>query len=196
VASGFADVLAYLRFDDLLASQINNGREPLGEKARGQLLAPSATTWDAHGISGAEGRPAVPNLVTQYIAPQRAAMPGWICVVTLVPRRVGLRLAEREALFLHVDARPLAAGIAGAEGWISTDSFRSRPALSYAGIRARPVAASSLTVWRRVSHRAPRYGPPACAGKGRRRHGSDERPCMQRRFPAASCRLPAQGPGR
>jgi hypothetical protein len=66
----------------------------------------------------------------------------------------------------------------------------------YSGIRARPVALSSVTVSRRVSHRALRCGPPACAGKARRRHGWRERPCMQRRFPAAFCRLPAQGPGR
>src|SRR6516162_8665447 len=63
----------------------------------------------------------------------------------------------------------LAAGIAGAAGWISTDSLRSRPALFYPSIRAQPVAPCSLTVWRRVSHRALRCGPPACGGKGRRR---------------------------
>jgi hypothetical protein len=34
----------------------------------------------------------------------------------------------------------LAAGIAGAAGRISTDSLRSRPALFYPSIRARPVA--------------------------------------------------------
>jgi hypothetical protein len=67
--------------------------------------------------------------------------------------------------------------------------------LFYSGIRARPVAPSSVTVWRRVSHRALRCGPPACAGKARRRHGWRERPCMQRRFPAASCRLPARDIG-
>src|SRR6516165_9437311 len=38
----------------------------------------------------------------------------------------------------------------------------------YPSIRARPVAPCSLTVWRRVSHRALRCGPPACGGKGRR----------------------------
>ena len=44
--------------------------------------------------------------------------------------------------------------------------------LFYSGIRARPVAPSSVTVWRRVSHHALRCGPPACAGKARRRHGA------------------------
>jgi hypothetical protein len=33
VVSGFADVLAYFRFDDLLASpNVNNRREPLAER--------------------------------------------------------------------------------------------------------------------------------------------------------------------
>jgi hypothetical protein len=56
----------------------------------------------------------------------------------------------------------LAAGIAGAARRISTDSLRSRSALFYPSVRARPVAPRSLTVWRRVSHRALRCGPPAC----------------------------------
>ena len=38
-------------------------------------------------------------------------------------------------------------------------------------VRARPVGPSWLTVWRRVSHRALRSGPPACAGQARHRHG-------------------------
>jgi len=87
------------------------------------------------------------------------------------------------------------------DGTLDAMIFSYRPhavfdARDYPSIRAQPVAPYSLTVWRRVSHRALRCGPPACAGKARRRHGWRERPCMQRRFPAASCRLPAQGPGR
>jgi len=46
----------------------------------------------------------------------------------------------------------------------------------------RLVAPCSLTVWRRVSNRALRCGPPACGRKGRRRHGWGDRPCMQQRF--------------
>ena len=48
----------------------------------------------------------------------------------------------------------------------------------------------------RVSRRALRYGRRACAGKWRRQHDLGERPCMQRRFPTASYRLPGQGPDR
>ena len=78
--------------------------------------------------------------------------------------------------------------------WREQDSnhrFRGRrPELFYPSIRVRPVARCSLTVWRRVCHRALRCGPPACGGKARRRHGWGERPCMRQRFPVASCRLP------
>src|ERR1700720_3790337 len=38
-------------------------------------------------------------------------------------------------------------------------------ARDYPSIRAQPVAPYSLTVWRRVSHRALRFGPPACGGE-------------------------------
>ena len=50
--------------------------------------------------------------------------------------------------------------------------------------------------WRKAFRPALRYGLPACAGQSRHRHGSGEPPCMRRRFPAASCRLPGQGPDR
>src|SRR4029077_3435180 len=50
--------------------------------------------------------------------------------------------------------------------------------------------------WRRASRRALRCGQPACSGQWRRRHGSGELPCMQRGFPAASCRLPEPEPER
>jgi hypothetical protein len=42
------------------------------------------------------------------------------------------------------------------------------------------VARSPLTVWRRASRHALQCGQRACAGQSPRRHGSGERPCMQR----------------
>jgi hypothetical protein len=58
------------------------------------------------------------------------------------------------------------------------------------------AAPSPSPNWRRASRRALRCGQPACSGQWRRRHGSGELPCMQRRFPAASCHLPKQAPDR
>jgi len=74
-------------------------------------------------------------------------------------------------------------------------SFRSRPGLFFF-CQTAALCSSLSTTWRRAFHPALRYGRPACAGKSRRRHGSGEPPCMRRRFPAASCRLPGQGPDR
>ena len=50
----------------------------------------------------------------------------------------------------------------------------------YSEVRLRRVAPSPSPVWRRAFRRALRCGQPACAWKWRRRHGSGERPCMQR----------------
>jgi hypothetical protein len=46
------------------------------------------------------------------------------------------------------------------------------------------------TTSRRASRCALGCGQPACAEQWRRQHGSSEHPSMQRRFPAAFCRLP------
>src|SRR5580704_14974598 len=56
----------------------------------------------------------------------------------------------------------------------------SRPTLFLSRLRPRRVARSRSAVWHRASHRALRRGRPACVGQSRRRHGSGERPCMQR----------------
>ena len=79
---------------------------------------------------------------------------------------------------------------------ISGSSPISEPSrLSFwSGVRPRRVDLSRPTVWRIVSRRALRCGQPVCVGQGRRRRGLGERPCMQRRFLAAFCRLPGQGP--
>ena len=74
-------------------------------------------------------------------------------------------------------------------------SFQSRPGLFFF-CQTAALCSSLSTTWRRAFHPALRYGRPACAGKSRRRHGSGEPPCMRQRFPAASCRLPEQGPDR
>jgi hypothetical protein len=74
-------------------------------------------------------------------------------------------------------------------------SFRSRPGLFFL-CQTAALCSSLSTTWRRAFHPALRYGRPSCAGKSRRRHGSGEPPCMRRRFPAASCRSPGQGPDR
>jgi len=71
-----------------------------------------------------------------------------------------------------------------------------RPAVFYPGVRPPYLAPSPPTAWRRASRHALRCGQPACAGQSRHRHGSGERPCMQRRFPAASCRMPERGSDR
>ena len=42
------------------------------------------------------------------------------------------------------------------------------------------VPSSQSTAWRRASRRALRCGQPACAGRGRRRHGLGEHLCMRR----------------
>ena len=74
-------------------------------------------------------------------------------------------------------------------------SHRSRPAV-FLFRYSRRAAPSSSPTWRRASRRALRCGQPACSAQWRRRHGSGELPCMQRRFPAASCHLPKQAPVR
>ena len=73
--------------------------------------------------------------------------------------------------------------------------FRSpRGRTFFVGVRPQRVVPSRPTIWRRVSRRALRCGQPVCVGQERRRRGLGERPCMQRRFLAAFCRLPGQGP--
>ena len=100
-------------------------------------------------------------------------------------------------------SRNVSAGNSGTPGYLQDDPSIQQPLsgsagdlIDHAGVRSRCVAPSPSTAWRRASRRALRCGQPACAWKWRRRHGSDEPPCMQRRFPAASCRLPEQGPDR
>ncbi len=80
----------------------------------------------------------------------------------------------------------------------STPQLLSRSAgdLFHPSVKPRCVAPCPSTARRKVFRRALRCGQPACAGKWRRPHGSGEPPCKQRRFPAASCRLPGQGPDR
>ena len=100
-------------------------------------------------------------------------------------------------------SRNVSAGNSGTLGYLQDDPSIPQPLsgsagdlIDHAGVRSRCVAPSPSTAWRRASRRALRCGQPACAWKWRRRHGSGEPPCMQRRFPAASCRLPGQGPDR
>ena len=100
-------------------------------------------------------------------------------------------------------SRNVSAGNSGTLGYLQGDPSIPQPLsgsagdlIDHAGVRSRCVAPSPSTAWRRASRRALRCGQPACAWKWRRRHGSGEPPCMQRRFPAASCRLPGQGPDR
>jgi hypothetical protein len=100
-------------------------------------------------------------------------------------------------------SRNVSAGNSGTPGYLQDDPSIQQPLsgsagdlIDHAGVRSRCVAPSPSTAWRRASRRALRCGQPACAWKWRRRHGSGEPPCMQRRFPAASCRLPGQGPDR
>jgi len=75
----------------------------------------------------------------------------------------------------------LAAGIAGAAGRISTDSLRSRPALFYPSIRARPVAPCSLTVWRRVP-RLHRNSSPSVRVEPESQRRRHERPLNAARY--------------
>ena len=100
-------------------------------------------------------------------------------------------------------SRNVSAGNSGTLGYLQGDPSIPQPLpgsagdlIDHAGVRSRCVAPSPSTAWRRASRRVLRCGQPACAWKWRRRHGSGEPPCMQRRFPAASCRLPGQGPDR
>jgi len=80
----------------------------------------------------------------------------------------------------------------------STPQLLSRSAgdLFHPGVRPRCVGPRPSTARRKIFRRALRCAQPACAGKWRRPHGSGEPPCKQRRFLAASCRLPGQGPDR
>ena len=73
-------------------------------------------------------------------------------------------------------------------------SKRSEPASTRVGIRPQRFVLFGSAARRRAFHPALRCGRPAYAGLWRRRRGSGERPCTQRRSQAASCRQPGQEP--
>jgi hypothetical protein len=82
-------------------SAIDRGRP--GKSARRQLLAPSVIAWDAHAISGAEGRPAVPSIGrfqahnSRSGANEHGRGTKWSAVHYLNHRHEGIRLSGSPA---------------------------------------------------------------------------------------------------
>ena len=146
-------------------------------KERGKLPAPTTLAAPRLGLPLAAGPPICAELANPALSEPVTGAEVGVSVATEHP--VNTEMIKR----MEYDHQP------------PPVSRQQQPA-ACSGVRSPRVAPFPSTAWHRASHRALRRGRPACAGQSRRRHGSGEPLCTWRQFPAASCRLPGQGPDR
>ena len=128
-------------------------------KERGKLPAPTSLGALRLGLPLAAGPPICAELAGPALCePVTGAE---VCVLVVTEHPVNTETIKSMTIRLRQ--------------WAGSDS---QPPCS--GVRPRRVAPSPPIAWHRASRRAARCGQPACAAKWQRRHGSRERPCMQR----------------